>query len=59
MLGGILGDFANAFTGLCILYLLWLGWDVFVRQKGDPGTLALTFGGLAILEVLNAVTGIF
>lgn len=45
----------NAFTGLAVLYLLWFGWHVFVKDGGNPGGLGLAAAAMAVLQIMNAV----
>lgn len=51
----MLEDLGAAFTGLSILYLLWFGWHVFVREGGNPGALGLLGAVLAFGQLFSAI----
>ena len=51
----MLGALTEAFTGLSVLYLLWFGWHVFVRDKGNPGGLGLAVAAIACLQIFGAI----
>ena len=44
-----------AITGIAAVYLIWYGYQVFVKDKGDLGSLGLTFAVIAFGEVLGAL----
>lgn len=39
----------------CALYLLWYAWVLFVRQKGDPGSLGLMVSVLAFMQLVSSI----
>ena len=51
----MLGSFGGAFTAIAVLYLLWYGYEVFVRDKGNPGGLGLAAAAIAVIQILNAL----
>lgn len=53
----MLEDLGNAFLGLSVLYLLWYGWQVFVKDGGDLGGLGLGLAVIACLELIGTFLG--
>ena len=40
-----------SFTLICVAYLVWYAWRVFIKDKGSPGGLGLTFGTIAWFQI--------
>lgn len=43
-----------AFTAASVIYLIWYGWMVFVRDKGNPGGLGLAIAAICVIELITA-----
>ncbi len=42
-------------TALSVAFLLWYGWQVFVKDKGNPGGLGLAVSVLAFGQIVSAL----
>jgi hypothetical protein len=40
-----------SFTLLCVAYLVWYAWQVFIKDKGNLGGLGMTIGIFAWFQI--------